>query len=161
MKYLLDTNVVSELRKGERADRGVRTWFDGVLRPTISRSRSSCLGEIRLGILRLRAAGDPSSADHLATWLTRVEQTYEGRTLAVDERVAETWAKLNQSRSLPSSIASSGRAQRPACRTGGGSAPLLRFVIRTSSYPMISFTSSPAKAEVESLVAPSIWRAKS
>lgn len=99
MRYLLDTNVVSELRKGRRADRGVREWFDGVTTDDLALS-VLVLGEIRLGILRLRQR-DPASADHLAAWLMRVERAYEGRMLAVDERVAETWAELNLTRSLP------------------------------------------------------------
>jgi len=99
VKYLLDTNVVSELRKGERANRGVRDWFGGIAADELALS-VLVLGEIRLGILRLRGR-DAASADRLAAWLVRVEKAYDGRTLAVDERVVETWVDLNLVRSLP------------------------------------------------------------
>lgn len=99
MKFLLDTNVVSELRKRERADPGVRAWFDAVEADDLAVS-VLVLGEIRLGILRLRMR-DPVTADLYAAWLGRVERAYAGRTLAVDSQVAEAWATLNAARPLP------------------------------------------------------------
>ena len=49
MSYLLDSNVVSELRKRERADAGVRRWFDGVDETELFLSVLT-IGEIRRGI---------------------------------------------------------------------------------------------------------------
>lgn len=99
MRFLLDTNVLSELRKGERADPAVREWFAGVEGEDLALS-VLVLGEIRLGVLRLRRR-DPEAAGHLATWLARLERAYEGRTFPVDARVVETWAELNVERPLP------------------------------------------------------------
>lgn len=99
MKYLLDTNVVSEVRKGDRADPGVRKWIETVEGEDLALS-VLVLGEIRLGILRLRRR-DPEAAGHLAAWLIRLEHAYRGRTLAIDGAVTETWADLNATRPLP------------------------------------------------------------
>lgn len=99
MRFLLDTNVVSELRKGERADPGVRRWLSSVEGEDLSLS-VLVLGEIRLGILRL-GRRDQLAAARLAEWLVRLEIAYRGRTLDIDGRVAETWAELNARRPLP------------------------------------------------------------
>lgn len=99
MRFLLDTNVVSELRKGKRADEGLRAWFESVDGDDLAIS-VLVLAEIRLGILRLRPR-DPQAASHLAAWLVRLERAYGGRTLPVDADVAEAWAHLNAVRSLP------------------------------------------------------------
>lgn len=99
MKFLLDTNIVSELRKRERADPGLRRWVDGVEGAELALS-VLVLGEIRLGILRLRRR-DPESAEHLAAWLVRLERAYRGRILPVDASVTETWARFNAVRTLP------------------------------------------------------------
>lgn len=99
MKYLLDTNIVSELRKGERADRGVRHWLEATDGDDLALS-VLVLGEIQLGILRLQRR-DPMAAAHLAAWRVRLERAYRHRTLAVDGKVAETWARLNEPRPLP------------------------------------------------------------
>ena len=97
MKYLLDTNVVSEIRKQDRADAGVREWLAGVRGDDLALS-VLVLGEIRLGILRLTRR-DPEAAGHLTAWLGRVERSYRGRVLGVDEPVVEVWARLNVERS--------------------------------------------------------------
>lgn len=99
MKFLLDTNVVSELRKGERADVGLREWFAELDGDDLALS-VLVVGEIRLGIRRLRSR-DPGAAGHLATWLVRLERTYRGRLLPIDTEVAKAWADLNASRPLP------------------------------------------------------------
>lgn len=99
MKYLLDTNVVSELRKGDRADAGVREWFAEVEGSDLAIS-VLVLGEIHLGIERLRRR-DAKAAGHLASWLARLERAYEQTTLPIDRRVVRTWADLNARRSLP------------------------------------------------------------
>lgn len=99
MRYLLDTNVLSELRKGARADPGVRRWIAEVASEDLAIS-VLVLGEIRLGILRLHRR-DPDGAGHLATWLARLAAAYRDRTLAIDRAVVEAWAGLNAGRSLP------------------------------------------------------------
>lgn len=98
MRYLLDTNVVSEIRKRERADGGVREWLAGARGEDLALS-VLVLGEIRLGVLRL-ARRDPDAASHLTAWLGRVERSYRGRILGIDEAVVEAWAGLDVERSL-------------------------------------------------------------
>lgn len=98
MKFLLDTNVVSELRKRDRANRRVREWLAGVEGGDLAIS-VLVLGEIRSGILRL-ARRDPEVAGHLTRWLGRLERAYRGRTFAIDREVVEVWATLNVERPL-------------------------------------------------------------
>lgn len=99
MRFLLDTNVVSELRKGARADPRVRDWLASVDGEDLGLS-VLVLAEIRLGVLRLRRR-DPDAAGHLFAWLTRLERSYEGRTLPVDGHVARIWSELNAERPQP------------------------------------------------------------
>lgn len=99
MRFLLDTNVVSELRKGDRADGGVQTWFAEVRGDELALS-VLVTGELRLGVLRIERR-DPEGAGALATWLARVEDAYRDRLLPVDADIAATWARLNAERPLP------------------------------------------------------------
>ena len=99
MRFLLDTNIVSELRRRDRADVGLRRWIQAVDGDALALS-VLVLGEIRLGILRLRRR-DPEAAAHLAAWQVRLERAYRGRVLPVDASVTETWAHLNAIRTLP------------------------------------------------------------
>ena len=98
MRFLLDTNVVSELRKKERANVGVLEWIRSVEGGDLALS-VLVLGEIRLGILRLKRR-DREAARHLSSWFSRLRQAYRGRTLPVDADVVDTWARLNAARSL-------------------------------------------------------------
>lgn len=99
MRYLLDTNVVSELRKGGRMDDGVRRWWDGVeaSEPALS---VVVVGEILLGINRL-GRRDPAAARRLGAWLGSLESTYSERIIDVDGEVMSQWADLNAIRPLP------------------------------------------------------------
>lgn len=99
MRFLLDINVISELRKRDRADPGVREWFSSVRSSDLALS-VLVLGELRLGILRLRRR-DPKAARRLESWLVRVRQAYRQRTLPVDTAVVDAWARLNARRPLP------------------------------------------------------------
>ncbi|MGH9382625.1 MAG: type II toxin-antitoxin system VapC family toxin [Thermoanaerobaculia bacterium] len=99
MRYLLDTNIVSELRKGDRADAGLRKWFSTVEADDLALS-VLVVAEIRLGIQRLRRR-DVEAADHLAAWLARLERAYAGKLLTIDTEVGKAWADLNAPRPLP------------------------------------------------------------
>lgn len=99
MRYLLDTNVISELRKGERADAGLLGWLNGVEPDDLGISLL-VLGELRLGALRI-GRRDPEAAGHLSAWLTRLERAYEGRVLGIDRQVIDLWAAFNAERPLP------------------------------------------------------------
>lgn len=99
MRYLVDTNVVFELRKGEQADRGLREWFAAADSDDLALS-VLVLAEIRLGILRVRAR-DPDAAANLAAWLGRLRRAYQRRTFPIDDAVADVWAHLNAPGPLP------------------------------------------------------------
>lgn len=99
MGVLLDTNVLSELRKGSRADTNVRAWVEKVAREPQWISVLS-LGEIRQGIERIRLK-DPAQADVLEAWLNTLEREYPETILPVCGRVAAEWGWLNGRRTRP------------------------------------------------------------
>ena len=90
--FLVDTNVVSELRKGERADPGVRSWYDAAPAESLFLSALT-IGELRRGILSI-ARRDPAQAAILEAWLDRLLATSADRIVPVDRRVALAWAPL-------------------------------------------------------------------
>jgi toxin FitB len=99
VSYLLDTNVVSELRRGARANPRVVAWFDD--RPARELYLSVVtVGEIRQGIEQLRARDDRQSAT-LDRWLTGLVQFYEDRLLYIDGDVAQEWGRLRARRAAP------------------------------------------------------------
>jgi len=93
LSFLLDTNVISELRKGERADPAVVAWFGGLDEEDVYLSVLT-LGEIRRGIEGLRRR-DPSSAAALDSWLGRISEAYQHRILPVTRAVAEEWGRMS------------------------------------------------------------------
>lgn len=99
MSYLIDTNVISELRKGDRAHKGVRRWFES-LEPDEIFLSVLVTGELRRGIESIRRR-DPRAASALDRWLKRVVASHEGRILPVDGPVAEAWGRLNVPDPLP------------------------------------------------------------
>jgi predicted nucleic acid-binding protein len=90
---LLDTNVLSELRKRDRANPHVRAWSKTVDETAVWLS-VLVLGEIRCGIEAVRPR-DAEAARHLDRWLGRIERAYEGRVLVVDRFVSLEWGRLN------------------------------------------------------------------
>ncbi len=98
MTYLLDTNVVSELRR-RVPDLGVATWYDSVPSTELFLSVLT-IGEIRLGIERLRRK-DIAQADLLDRWLRGLRSGYLDRIVGVDVSVAEEWARLSVPDPLP------------------------------------------------------------
>ena len=99
MSWLVDTNVLSEFRKGKRADRGVRRWFKDVQAGELFTS-VLVLGEVRRGIA-LIARRDPLAATALEQWLARLLETFGDRVLPVDTAVADRWGLLNAPDPLP------------------------------------------------------------
>lgn len=92
MSWLLDTNVVSELRKGARGDPGVVRWAAG--RTGDAWLSVLTVGEIRRGI-ELKRRRDEVGARHLDVWLQGLLGAFATRLLPVDARVAEVWGRLN------------------------------------------------------------------
>jgi len=85
--FLLDTTVLSELRKQNRCDAGVRTWFEEAPAEDLFVS-VLVLGEIRQGIERIRLRDQPQ-ARALEKWLRWISTEYADRLLPVDEPVAD------------------------------------------------------------------------
>jgi toxin FitB len=93
LSYLLDTNVISELRKGERADASVIAWFADIADEEIFLSVLT-IGEIRRGIESLRRR-DPDSAATLDRWLALLSEAHADRIVPVDCDIAEEWGRMN------------------------------------------------------------------
>lgn len=91
--FLLDTNVISELRRPERADRNVVAWAGAISAGSFYLSAISIL-EIELGALRI-ARKDAAQGAMLRAWIDgQVLARFEGRILAVDTAVAQRCARL-------------------------------------------------------------------
>jgi predicted nucleic acid-binding protein len=99
VSFLLDTNVVSELRKGKRANPGVVAWFEETPEEELFLS-AIVAGEIRQGIERLRRR-DLDTAERLERWLLTLLEDYAERVLPVDLRIADLWGRLNAPDPLP------------------------------------------------------------
>jgi predicted nucleic acid-binding protein len=100
VSYLLDTNILSEIRKGDAAHAAVRAWFSGLAAEDVYVSVLT-LGEIHRGVERVRLRGDHGQAHRLDAWLVRLETVYAGRILPVDVRVADLWGRLQVPDPLP------------------------------------------------------------
>ena len=98
-EYLLDTNVVSELRKGSRAHRSVLSWYDGLNDEGVYLS-VLVVGELSRGIERIRRR-DEVAARRLAAWLEGVVGTFVERILPVTEPIARVWGGYGVPNSVP------------------------------------------------------------
>ena len=99
MKYLLDTNVISEVRKGRRAHSAVRKWWSETKIEDIYTS-VMVLGEIRQGVERLRIK-NPQKAAEIEDWLQSITASMGTRLLVVNQKIADTWGRMGINRSLP------------------------------------------------------------
>ena len=97
--FLLDTNVISEVRKGRRSDPNVSNWYTGVGESQLYIS-SLTIGEIRKGIELVRRR-DVDQAETLEAWLHTVVEDFSGRVLTVDAQVADTWGQMSAIRPVP------------------------------------------------------------
>jgi predicted nucleic acid-binding protein len=93
--FLLDTVVLSELRKAPRQRNGnLVHWMGGVTSQDLYLSVVT-IGEIERSIERQRQV-NPPFAESIASWLDVILRTYEGRILAIDVAVARRWGRLSQ-----------------------------------------------------------------
>ncbi len=92
--YLLDTNVVSELRR-PRPHGGVVAWLEGVADESLHLSAVT-LGELRAGV-EITRDRDPAKAEEIEGWIDRVEHTWN--VLAMNGGVFRVWARLMHRRS--------------------------------------------------------------
>jgi toxin FitB len=93
--YLLDTNVVSELRKRTRANPGVQDFFKRVAADQTPVFLSVVtVGQLRRGVELIRHRGDVSQARRLERWLVSLLQSYEEYILDIDSDIAQLWGCL-------------------------------------------------------------------
>jgi toxin FitB len=93
--YLVDTDVISEIRKGEKAHAGVREFFEVASRYARPVYLSVVtVGELRTGVERLRHRGHVKQAGLLDRWLRQVTNTYADAILPFDEEIAHVWGRL-------------------------------------------------------------------
>ena len=98
--FLVDTNIISELRKGQRCNVGVATWYTAVTADELFISALT-LGEIRKGIELLRQRSDVEQASIYERWMEEVIQRFLQRILPIDSNVANAWGVMNAVRPVP------------------------------------------------------------
>lgn len=99
MSFLIDTNIISEIRKGARCNPGVARWWAEVTEGDLWLS-TLILGEIRKGV-ELARRRDPDKASVLEAWLGEVVSGLSDRLLPVDAAVADEWGRMSAIRPVP------------------------------------------------------------
>ena len=99
MNVLVDTNVISELRRGRNADPRVVRWF-AAMPPESVFTSVIVLGELRRGI-ELVSRRDRRQADAFVQWYDIVRERLGDRVLVVDEPVMTVWARISAPDVLP------------------------------------------------------------
>ena len=100
MSYLVDTNVISEVRKGPRCGENVARWYATLTDDDLYLS-VLVLGEIRYGI-ELSRRRRPERVPPLERWLRAVTHAFRGRILPIDQAVADEWGRMSALRTVPS-----------------------------------------------------------
>jgi toxin FitB len=98
VSFLLDTNVISEIRR-PKPNAGVTTWFEEAADEDLFLS-VLVVGEIRQGIERLRIR-DPEQAAVFERWLDTLQLDFRDRLLPVSAAVGDAWGRLNAPAPLP------------------------------------------------------------
>lgn len=91
--YLVDTNVISEARKGAKANRGVQKFFKTIATEDLYLSAQT-IGEIRRGLENIRHRGDLPQTRKLEKWLDLLVSEYADKILTFDEECAQVWGRL-------------------------------------------------------------------
>lgn len=97
--FLLDTNILAELRKHDRCNLGVQSWFDTVDDGSLFLS-VLVIGEVRRGVELLRRR-DPTAAGQLDAWLHRIKAQFQPRIIGVDSDICELWGGLGLEQPVP------------------------------------------------------------
>ena len=93
--YLIDTNVISELRKKKNANPGVQIFFKNTEQQTSQLYLSVItVGELRRGIEKIRYRNDHTQADQLEHWLNNLIKDYSEQILEFGNTEANVWGKL-------------------------------------------------------------------
>lgn len=99
MRYLLDTNVISDLRKRHRASPLVRAWGNE-RKPQELFLSVLTLGELRRGTELIKRR-DPATAGILRAWLDSIRARFRNRIIGIDATVADRWGRLGIPAPLP------------------------------------------------------------
>jgi hypothetical protein len=97
--YLIDTNVLSELRKRERQNPHVASWYATTEADELFLS-VLVVGEVRRGIESL-ARRDPATSRALDAWLRVVLGSFADRILPVTTEIAQRWGHLSAPKQVP------------------------------------------------------------
>jgi hypothetical protein len=93
--YLIDTDVISELRKREKANPGVVAFFKAVASSDAPLYVAAVtIGELRRGIELVRHRGDAKQAQTLERWLGKLLDEFGDTVLVFDADVAQVWGRL-------------------------------------------------------------------
>ena len=93
--YLVDTDVISELRKKDRADRRVTAFFKNASARDLPLYLAAVtVGELRRGVELIRHRGDTRQANMLERWLDALLAEYSESILSFDADAAQVWGRL-------------------------------------------------------------------
>ena len=93
--YLIDTNVIGEIRKRQKANPGVQEFFKEAAQQASPLYLSVItLGELRLGVEKIRHRGDAPQARQLEHWLNGLIRDYSHHILEFGVTEAQIWGKL-------------------------------------------------------------------
>ncbi len=93
--YLIDTNVISEVRKKSKANGGVRNFFRQAAEDDTRMYMSVVtVGELRRGVESIRHRGDAGQAGRLEKWLEALLAEYQDHILGIDTDIAQLWGLL-------------------------------------------------------------------
>lgn len=91
--YLIDTNIVSEIRKGRKANHGVQAFWQAAYVDSLYLPVQT-IGEIRYGVESIKDRGDAKQAMVLERWLDQVIAEFAERILPFDQDCAQVWGRL-------------------------------------------------------------------
>ena len=93
--YLVDTNVISEIRKKNRANPGVKAFFNNTLKQQVHLFISVItVGELRRGVSLIRHRGDLKQAENLERWLNVILNEYAENIIDFTSSEAQIWGRL-------------------------------------------------------------------
>jgi predicted nucleic acid-binding protein len=99
VSFLIDTNIISEVRKGARCNSRVAAWYNTIADDSLYLS-VLVLGEIRKGV-ELTRSKDSAKAKALESWLADVTAAFADRVLLIDKEVSDEWGRMSAVRPIP------------------------------------------------------------